>query len=264
MERKQVMTGRIRQIMLVLWQAGFPLLIYLAVGEMVFGIWSLFPGQVRQEQNLPLTAAAGAIASVPLGIEYKRWKTRTGDKGRISRKAVICAVISGVGACLFFNGMMMLLPLQKEGYRRVSQALYQPSLLVQLVCMGGVIPIGEELVFRGLGYGRMRQELSFPAALAVSAVWFGLNHGNLVQGIYAGLLGIFLAVLYEKSKSLAVCTLFHGTANVTAVVMTRLLSKGQLDQTAGQAAAMMAAGGFLLAALYMVLCMKIRREGIWK
>ena len=69
---------------------------------------------------------------------------------------------------------------------------------------------------------------------------------------------------YEKSKSLAVCTLFHGTANVTAVVMTRLLSKGQLDQTAGQAAAMMAAGGFLLAALYMVLCMKIRREGIWK
>lgn len=258
------MTGRVRQVMLILWQAGFPLLIYLVVGEMVFGIWSLFTGQIRQEQYLPLTAAAGALASVPLGILYKRWRSRTGDKGRAGREAVICAVISGVGACLFFNGMMMLLPLQKEGYSRVSQALYQPSFLVQLICMGAVIPIGEELVFRGLGYGRMRQELSFPAASAVSAVWFGLYHGNLAQGIYAGLLGIFLAVLYEKSKSLAVCSLFHGTANVTAVVMTRLLAKGQFDQTTGQAAVMMAAGGFILAAFYMVLCMKMRREGIRK
>ena len=195
------MTGRIRQIMLVLWQAGFPLLIYLAVGEMVFGIWSLFPGQVRQEQNLPLTAAAGAIASVPLGIEYKRWKTRTGDKGRISRKAVICAVISGVGACLFFNGMMMLLPLQKEGYRRVSQALYQPSLLVQLVCMGGVIPIGEELVFRGLGYGRMRQELSFPAALAVWQYGLACITGILFRGFMLGFWGFFWLFYMKKAKA---------------------------------------------------------------
>ncbi len=258
------MTERIRRMMFVLWQAGFPLLIYLAVGELVFGIWSIFPGQVRQEQYLPLTAVAGAAASIPLGIEYKRWKRRLKEKSRINRGFVINAVVSGIGSCLFFNGMMMLLPLQEEGYRKVSQILYQPSFWVQLLCMGVVIPIGEELVFRGLGYGRMRRELSFLAAAVVSSVWFGLYHGNLAQGIYAALLGIFLAVLYEISKSLTVCCLFHGTANVTAVVMTRLLVNGQSAQTAGQAGAMMAAGGFMLVALFMVLCMKIRREGIRK
>lgn len=248
-------------MMLILWQAGFPLLVYLAVSELVFGIWSIFGGQVRQEQYLPLTAAAGAAASVPLGMEYRRWKSRINEKPTRSRIFVISAVVSGIGACLFFNGMMMLFPLQKEGYRRVSQVLYQPSFLVQLVCMGVVIPIGEELVFRGLGYGRMRGELSFPAAAAVSAAWFGLYHGNLAQGIYAALLGIFLAVLYEKSKSLTICCLFHGTANAAAVVMTRFLANGQVDQTAGQAVVMMAAGGFILGALSVVLCMMIRREG---
>ena len=59
------MAERIRRMMFVLWQAGFPLLIYLAVGELVFGIWSIFPGQVRQEQYLTLTAVAGSAASIP-------------------------------------------------------------------------------------------------------------------------------------------------------------------------------------------------------
>ena len=87
---------------------------------------------------------------------------------------------------------------------------------------------------------------------------------GILTVLVAYFLGIFLAVLYEISKSLTVCCLFHGTANVTAVVMTRLLVNGQSAQTAGQAGAMMAAGGFMLVALFMVLCMKIRREGIRK
>lgn len=239
------MVGKVQKMLLVLWLTGLPLLIYLLAEELVFAGWNVFCGQVRQEQYLPLTAAAGAAASVILGTEYKRWKCRIGEKSGLTGELAVCAAVSGGAACLFFNGLLMFFSFPEEGYRQVGQVLYRPSLLTQMVCMGAVIPAGEELVFRGLGYGRIRKELSFKAAAVVSAVWFGLYHGNFAQGIYAGLLGIFLAVFYEKSHSLLSCWLFHGAANIMSVVMTRLLPKRQ-DR---QGMAMMAAGVLMFGAL---------------
>ena len=251
------MDGRIQKIFQILWLLSLPLLIYLSVGDLVFTAWGVVRGRILQEEILPLSAAASGSASLILGIWYERWKKKQDFPNRVSWSFAVCAVMAGAGACLFFNGLMRLLPFPVKGYEPVSQILYRPAFATQLLCMGIVIPLGEELVFRGLGYGRMRTKLSYPVAVMVSAVCFGVYHGNLAQGIYAGLFVIFLAILYEKGKSLWGCVLFHGAANGAAVALTGISLEKRMNESAGWTAGAMILGGSLLVAS----CNKIRRDG---
>jgi len=50
-------------------------------------------------------------------------------------------------------------------------------------------------------------------AVIISALMFGLYHGNLVQGIYAFIMGCLLALVYEWTGSFAAPVLFHMIAN---------------------------------------------------
>ena len=55
-------------------------------------------------------------------------------------------------------------------------------------------------------------------AICLSALLFGLVHFNLVQFVYAGGIGLVLALLYEKSGFLYVPVLGHIAANLIAVL----------------------------------------------
>ncbi len=54
-------------------------------------------------------------------------------------------------------------------------------------------PLGEEIVFRGVVYGQLRKVLKVPYAVVLSGLAFGLFHGNLVQAVYATVIGITTA-----------------------------------------------------------------------
>lgn len=195
-----------------------PLLVYFVIEEAVFAVWQILFGQVKAGQVLPLTAFSWGLALIPLGRKYWMSERDGRRERRMTPTLAVCFGAAGIGGCLFFNGLLRLLPLPGEGYRQVSQVLYGPGLLVQLISMGVVIPMGEELVFRGLAYGSIRREIPGLAAVLLSAAYFGVYHGNLRQGLYAGFLGIFLAGCYEWG-GLWGCFLFHGAANMTAVIL---------------------------------------------
>ena len=57
-------------------------------------------------------------------------------------------------------------------------------------------------------------------AIILSAVIFGLMHYNIVQFIYAFLLGIFFAHLLEKTGELWTCILAHLAANMFSLLAT--------------------------------------------
>ena len=104
------------------------------------------------------------------------------------------------------------------------------AILGAMVCIGGnvlivmtnlafVIPVSEELLFRGLLFRRCRALMGFfPAALSIS-ILFGFSHGNLVQFLYAMGLGMLLAYVCEKYGSLKAAILLHVTANLTSLIM---------------------------------------------
>lgn len=130
--------------------------------------------------------------------------------------------ILGMAACLGGNLLINLLPINtaiQEYTETTAEVLYSGPLIVQYISIGLLIPICEELVFRGLIYKRLRIYMNASTAILTSAVFFGIYHGNLVQGIYGFLLGFCMAYVYEKFERLWAPIVFHVSANVFSLVL---------------------------------------------
>ena len=112
-----------------------------------------------------------------------------------------------------------------ESFTNASEILNAGSVLVQVIAIGFICPICEELVLRGLVYMRMRQYLNVNLAIIFSALLFALIHGNMIQGIYAFILGVIFAWFYEKYGSIMAPVLMHVTGNLTALGCAVLLDR---------------------------------------
>ena len=92
--------------------------------------------------------------------------------------------------------------------------------LTILLYGGFLVPLTEELLFRGLIFRWLRQRLDFWPAAFISAAIFGVAHGSADKAIVAGLLGLPLAWLFERSRSLVPAILLHQTYNALALMLT--------------------------------------------
>lgn len=131
----------------------------------------------------------------------------------------VVGTLAGALACDLLNESLNLeLPDSYETmFRLISQS---PWGVVALALFG---PIAEETVFRG---GVMRPMLNRGAApwlaVGVSAILFGLMHGNLAQGFFAMLLGVLLSILYLRTRCLllgCVCHVLNNTASVALMLI---------------------------------------------
>lgn len=91
----------------------------------------------------------------------------------------------------------------------------QLAVIFVLVC--GIVPIAEELFFRGFVYGTLRR---WGAALAavLSSIFFASVHNQIVHFLPIFLLGVILALLYQRTGSLLPPIMVHAVNNVVAVL----------------------------------------------
>lgn len=133
--------------------------------------------------------------------------------------------VAGISAamCIGLNNLIILGNLSNlsEGYQQTSEALYSASFPVQILCLGILVPIAEELVFRGMMFKRMRGQASYRRAAVYSSLVFGLFHGNLVQMLYAFALGMMLTYVYEKYGSVKAPIVAHMVMNLISVIATQ-------------------------------------------
>ena len=89
--------------------------------------------------------------------------------------------------------------------------------MIQIIGIGMIIPVCEELIYRGLIFMRMRQYCNVNLAIGLSALLFAAFHGNVVQGIYGFATGVLFAYVYEKYGSLKAPVLVHVSANLMSL-----------------------------------------------
>lgn len=93
---------------------------------------------------------------------------------------------------------------------------------------GLLVPIAEELLFRGLLYTWMRQGLSAWIAIPLNAAVFGLVHADPAVSVATGLLGILLAWFFERSKSLWAPILIHIVVNSIQLALVYVMVAARL------------------------------------
>ncbi|MFP5068358.1 CPBP family intramembrane glutamic endopeptidase [Pseudonocardia nantongensis] len=106
----------------------------------------------------------------------------------------------------------------------LGEALTGGSLLVLsgVMLTGAVlVPVAEELLFRGIGYGALRRYGVWVAVPASSAI-FALAHGINVVLVIAFLLGVVCALLYERSRSIWPAVVAHAVFNASGFLIATL------------------------------------------
>lgn len=93
-----------------------------------------------------------------------------------------------------------------------------------ILYMALIGPITEEILCRG-AIMNITSTVSRRFALVASAVMFGLMHANLIQIINATIMGLILAYVAEKTKSLITTCILHIFNNSFAVVLSFIFEK---------------------------------------
>lgn len=155
----------------------------------------------------------------------------------------------------------------------VESLVMNSSMLFKLAIVVVIGPIVEELLFRKFLIDRIRI-YGQGIAVLVSALTFGLFHGNFYQVGYAFLLGLIFAYIYVKSNQIKYCIGFHIVINFMGSVLSLLIMNGidmDLLQTGDMNALMdmipmlllVMAYGFLIfdcmvASIVVIICLRKR------
>lgn len=210
-----------------IWNILYPVCIYFAVTTMaLYLIHFIIPEASESKlfcQLLTSLAVLPVLISFYLKDEKLRGKEASFHAPRISLGSA--AKIMGMffaGGCfaLALNNLLGMLQIASysSSYSQIAKTFYAGRLLLEIVSLCIVIPIAEELLYRGIVYGRTRDWLGKRCAMVVSAIVFGLIHMNLVQFVYAAIFGLLLAYFMELSESIFGAVAAHMAANLTSVL----------------------------------------------
>ncbi|MGC4130366.1 MAG: type II CAAX endopeptidase family protein [Bergeyella sp.] len=116
-----------------------------------------------------------------------------------------------------------------EWFSLIMSQMSSDSLMMVIMAVI-MAPIFEEIVFRGIiQKGLINKGIKPMTAIWISAVVFGLIHGNPWQFAGAVLLGFVLGLVYHKTKSLLMPILLHAFNNG---ISTLLISYGETESFA--------------------------------
>ena len=130
----------------------------------------LAAGRPRRERLrlLPSRVSAAAIVAMIVGILA------------LSQALESIAILAGVGPGANLDWIA-----------RTLAAASPVGLLLAILVIGGLAPVGEELFFRGFMLTRLRRVWSAGPAILVTAIAFGVIHGEWVHGVLATGIGIY-------------------------------------------------------------------------
>ncbi len=165
-------------------------------------------------------------------IRFKSSKNNSlvNDKNsKITKRETLLLLIGGVCFNILISaGIYFFVP--KEilvGYSSGVEGITTSDIwLVNLISMGIVSPIVEEIVFR---YGILGCFIKINPALAIcyQAVLFATVHGSPIQMVYTFILGITFGYLTYKTKSILPSILLHISLNSSTIIVSNMFSNNE-------------------------------------
>lgn len=179
-------------------------IVYAILALLVFGIWyqKVFvkPFRHRVRKHPGGYSFHTLVSMFLLGIGLQYITTLLTDVIGILRPDLITA----------YNAEM-----SAQGYDQLSLLLLAYSVLLA--------PVIEETVFRGLVYRYARHAMPFWPANLLQAALFGFVHMNLVQGIYAFAMGLFLGWICRRGHGIKYSIPVHIVFNIIGCFFSGLV-----------------------------------------
>lgn len=223
----------IQGILLVAWM--LPSLVKSAVSgafDTPDGIYKAVWGALGDIHTVMIISAVVSIAFLWVFFRTRRKRLareiylRPLPRERGERAAGACvrwipAIIAFGVAAQFAVGIALYYIVPESMMNDFSESqsiLANGPLWLQILDIAVFTPVIEEIFFRGLIFSRLRRAMPFWWAAAVSSVIFGAMHGHVISLVYATLLGLLMAMLFERTGTLISTVFFHFAFNMTSFV----------------------------------------------
>lgn len=130
---------------------------------------------------------------------------------------ILFVILTSYSLTVSFNFLYSKIPWQVLGNKYVVQdneSLYAIPLLVRIIAYVIIGPFAEEVLFRGVVFFRFKRILPVWASVLAASIFFGLYHGNLMQGTYAFFMGSVMCLVMHYGGSFFYPLVFHIVANL--------------------------------------------------
>ena len=105
---------------------------------------------------------------------------------------------------------------QRGGWPDHITAPIFPLLFFTIVIL---VPISEEILFRGMAYTALKNRFGVPGGILLSALLFSLLHQMVFYFVPIFLMGLAFAYVYERTHSLLPTVFSHTLINLSAIIM---------------------------------------------
>lgn len=200
------------------------------------------------------------------GVElppYREVRIERSDFGRMRLWTFIPVVLVVETAFIFLVSSLPRGSEMPEWMEDTFMSMYGTNLVSNLLCMGVIAPLLEELLFRGVILGGLLRRMDPWWAILWSSVIFAVAHLNPWQAMPAFLMGCLFGWIYYRTGSYWTIGGMHAFNNVSTILLTVLLGpevmvKEDVLSLAGAAfvpllivSALLAAGGIWLLYKYL-------------
>ena len=215
MPKSRIIFNRIIQLL-------YPLLTYFLIYNFLYMLTSNIWGSFMSP--LFWLGVSAVVTIVIIYLIYIRLPIVRNNK--LYNRDTFLWEILGIGAIVVLGILLNILFTRlgilqmSDSYAKANEMLYSGNIICKIIVNCMLIPVLEELVYRGCICGQLKMWLGMWPAVIISALIFGMMHMNLVQFLYASIMGIALGYLYGKTDKLHLTILAHGLTNLVVVLAT--------------------------------------------
>lgn len=259
---------------LKVWNIIYPVFMYYALSNIVIALAVMALGVTEENyvQSYTMLQTIAMAVSIPVLFGFYRkdrqlftvFHQRTGNEyEEVSRKEKIlngvfiflCGALAGLVLNRVFEAVGMTE--MSEGYQNITAQFFAGDVLFEILGLGVLAPVAEELLYRGVVYARLSDWMGLRMAAVSSALIFGGLHMNMVQFAYAFLMGLLLVFFLERFHNLLGAILGHIGANLITVLRVEIGILDWMDQSP----VFYWGGTALMAAACLLLLLYLAKEG---
>ena len=200
-------------------------LLYFLVERFVLDVFHISPQQFMNYSYWGEILIYAVLILVFFTLYKLLWRKEISEPRTATNfKDVLGSLVVGFGIC-GISGLWIMLAEQLPSLQKSVEAMNAGAeniaggnafgtFMIAVIAA----PVVEEILFRGIVLRSIRKFSPVWASILISSVLFGVYHLNIVQAVYATLMGIAAGILYEKKRNLLFPILVHFANNLITML----------------------------------------------
>ena len=222
----------------IIWGVIWPLLIYLGITFLASILVTIIllvihPESINQlntflNKYALVMLISAQIIQIPVFLlvyfNQKKYFPKITNKPnfKVFIFSILGIVSVGIISGFFIAFLAKIINPVDGGISIVNEYINSGSLFLTIQAAVIFAPIIEELLFRGIIFNRINSKWNIWVAILISALIFGFIHFNLLQGLNAFIIGLALAYVYAKTRSLWICIFTHSFNNLLSIICQKI------------------------------------------